>query len=211
MADFYTYLWLREDGTPYYVGKGHGLRAFRSKAHAVRRPKDSTRIVILPRSSEQEAFDTERELINNWGRLDLSTGCLRNRTDGGQGSSNVPVEVRLKRSIAAKTRWEDSEFRIKVMSAMKESHKNGFTPEHIAVMSLAHIGLVGKGKRAKGIPLSEQHKISLKNAWIARKKRLESGEEKHWTQGNNAAAGLIKMSESGKVRCAANRFGSAGR
>jgi len=27
-VEFYTYLWLREDGTPYYVGKGCGKRAF---------------------------------------------------------------------------------------------------------------------------------------------------------------------------------------
>jgi hypothetical protein len=182
LADFYAYLWLREDGTPYYVGKGQGLRAFRSKAHAVRRPKDAKRIFVLPRSSEQEAFATEIELINNWGRLDLGTGCLRNRTDGGQGSSNVSAEIRLKRSVAAKMLWTNSDFRNKATAGMKASHVNGFTPEHIAAMSAAHLGVPGSGGRKKGVPLSEQHKVSLRNAWVERRKRLELGEEIHWTK-----------------------------
>lgn len=81
---FYTYLWLREDGTPYYAGKGSGRRAFVSYGHGVHAPADKTRIVVMLRASETEAFVSEIELIRNWGRLDLGTGCLRNRTDGGE-------------------------------------------------------------------------------------------------------------------------------
>lgn len=86
MKQFYSYLWLREDGTPYYVGKGVGNRAFvpHRMRHALRPPRNKNRILILSRSSEREAFETEKELIANWGRLDIGTGCLRNMTDGGE-------------------------------------------------------------------------------------------------------------------------------
>jgi hypothetical protein len=82
MSYFYTYLWCREDGTPYYVGKGKGGRGFTSAAHALRRPKDRARIVFRYWESEAEAFDAERKLIERYGRKDLGTGCLRNLTEG---------------------------------------------------------------------------------------------------------------------------------
>jgi hypothetical protein len=85
---FYAYLWLRDDGTPYYAGKGSGDRAFvHYERSAIHPPKDKSLIVVMHRSSEQEAFATEIELIRNWGRLDLGTGCLRNLTDGGIGGT----------------------------------------------------------------------------------------------------------------------------
>src|ERR1700674_2268174 len=84
---FYTYLWLREDGTPYYVGKGHGERAYELHRTNNRRmhapPKE--RIILYPADSELDAFETEIALIWYYGRKDLGLGCLRNLSDGGEG------------------------------------------------------------------------------------------------------------------------------
>ena len=81
---YYTYLWLREDGTPYYVGKGKGKRAYRSVGHTVPRPKDDARIFIQHWGSEDEAFYMEKWWIALFGRKDNGTGILRNLTDGGE-------------------------------------------------------------------------------------------------------------------------------
>ena len=80
---FYTYVWLREDGTPYYVGKGSGSRAYKThKRHGCAPPLG--RIVFYVSKDEADAFETEIALIWYYGRKDTGTGCLRNRTDGGE-------------------------------------------------------------------------------------------------------------------------------
>jgi hypothetical protein len=76
--DYYTYLWLREDGTPYYVGKGCGKRAFERSGHTCLPPKDKNRILLQDFPDETSAFAAEVFLIAHYGRLDLGTGCLRN-------------------------------------------------------------------------------------------------------------------------------------
>ena len=97
-VNFYAYLWLREDGSPYYAGKGTGRRAYESYAHGVHRPKDRSRIIIFDKPSEQDAFDAEKELIRRWGRIDNGTGCLRNLTDGGEGVSGSKHTEEWKRA-----------------------------------------------------------------------------------------------------------------
>jgi hypothetical protein len=82
---FYTYLWLRENHTPYYVGKGNANRGFTSRGHRVHAPSDLSRIIVLYFNNEQEAFYKEIELIRKFGRKDNGTGCLSNLTDGGEG------------------------------------------------------------------------------------------------------------------------------
>lgn len=89
-AGFYVYAYLREDGTPYYIGKGSKGRAWFKKKGEICPPVNLSCIVILQcEMSEGDAFAHERTLIETYGRKDLSTGILRNKTDGGDGLSNI--------------------------------------------------------------------------------------------------------------------------
>lgn len=95
---FYVYQYIRDDGTPYYVGKGKGNRAWaRNKNERIRRPPTDNRIVIIKDNlTENEAHSLEVELISKYGRKDLGTGILRNLTNGGEGGSgrkNSPEHV----------------------------------------------------------------------------------------------------------------------
>jgi hypothetical protein len=85
---YYTYAYLREDRTPYYIGKGSGRRIYENKGRPCGKPKDKSRIIFLKQNlTEEEAFKHEIYMIAVFGRIDLGTGILNNRSDGGEGNS----------------------------------------------------------------------------------------------------------------------------
>ena len=88
---YYTYAYLREDKTPYYIGKGKGDRIYSTK-RSVKLSKDRSRIIFLKQNlTEQEAFKHEIYMIAVFGRKDLGTGILHNKTDGGDGVSGAKL------------------------------------------------------------------------------------------------------------------------
>ena len=109
---YYTYAYLREDKTPYYIGKGEGNRVYYKYKNEVKPPKDKSRIIFLKQNpTEAEAFKHEIYMIAVFGRKDLGTGILYNRTDGGEGGSGAIRSQEFRKNISqsrkGKKYWND--------------------------------------------------------------------------------------------------------
>lgn len=103
---FYTYAYLRSTdtktskaGTPYYIGKGQGDRAWKPHHGSIHLPPNLDNIVIIEsKLTEFGALALERRLINWYGRKDNNTGILINKTSGGDGVSGYkPSKEKIQR------------------------------------------------------------------------------------------------------------------
>lgn len=85
MYNCYVYAYIRKDGTPYYIGKGTGNRAW-VKHNNAKRPSARSRIIICESNlSEIGSYALERRLIR-WHGLKTENGILHNFTMGGPGT-----------------------------------------------------------------------------------------------------------------------------
>jgi hypothetical protein len=175
---FYTYAYLREDRTPYYIGKGEGNRAYKKGKGEIKPPRNKSRIIFLKQNLiEDEAFKHEIYMIAVFGRKDLGTGILHNRTNGGEGSSGLIHSPKAKAKMSAIKKGKNHPFYGKTHSpetkAKMSSASKGKThsPEARAKISGKNNHNYGKiyteeerenlSKKTKGIPKSKEHREKI--------------------------------------------------
>jgi hypothetical protein len=172
---FYTYAYLREDRTPYYIGKGTGKRAYQKHNFFNTPPKN--RIIFLKQNlTEEEAFKHEVYMISVFGRKDIGTDILHNRTNGGEGSSGFihKEESKIKMSKKRKGRFSGKNNPMYGVSLKGENHHfyGKFHSEETKIkMSEKRKGkkpyiMTEESKRKmsgakKNKPLSEEHKRKM--------------------------------------------------
>ena len=174
---FYVYAYLREDFTPYYIGKGNGRRAL-SKNRAIPKPKDPSRIVLLHEDLDEEtAFDLETSLVYHYGRQNIGTGILWNLTDGGEGTSG------WMHSEESKEKIRQSKIGEKNPSYGKPGTMTGvkFSSQSKEKMRIAKLGKPPWNKGREGPPSpfkdkkhSEESKEKMRNAKLGRKHSEET-------------------------------------
>jgi hypothetical protein len=108
---YYTYAYLREDRTPYYIGKGSGNRAYQNHKRNNGQnflPKNKNQIIILKKFElEDDAYKHEQYLIALYGRK-CDGGILINMVHGGKGGARKYLTQKEK---------EDAQLRNKINAA----------------------------------------------------------------------------------------------
>ena len=169
MSIYYVCAYLRNsNNTPYYIGKGKGSRMF-NKNHSVSVPMDRSNIMVLAENlSNIEACEIEAALIEKYGRKDLGTGILHNRTDGGEGA---PGFKQTQDHINSRSTLIANEKRRKSMSGRK------FTESHCLAISNGNKGVSKSNTENMKYPKTARHS---KNISLGKRgKKLSTSECPH--------------------------------
>ena len=187
MKDFYVYAYLREDGTPYYIGKGRRYRIDKPHRHnnAALPPKER-RIKLLENLTEERAHHWERECIRYWGRKIDNTGILNNLTEGGEGVVGFRHSDETKRKLRDKATKEWEERRSKGQTKMSEESRKKLSESRKGIVfDEAHRKKLSEAQKRRFSNPEERSKLSRRSGILhteETKRKMSEAQKKKWEE-----------------------------
>jgi hypothetical protein len=119
---WFVYCYLRtHSNRPYYIGIGSRADRMTSR-HSCKVPRDRGRIRVMRTGlTKQQAINWEMFYIARYGRKDLGTGCLMNRTAGGETTQFGPQTIEKIRQAAKRP---ENIARLKTVNVGRSMHPN---------------------------------------------------------------------------------------
>lgn len=131
---FYVYQYVREDGSPFYIGKGSKNRINESHAPWIDIPAPKFRKVIKDNLTEDEAFKFELSLIKKYGRK-IDGGILENKK-----ISRWVAQAGWTHSSETKQKISKANFGKVRTEKHKENYRKPKTAEHAEKIRQANLG-----------------------------------------------------------------------
>jgi hypothetical protein len=186
MRNYYTYAYLREDTTPYYIGKGKcGSGRHLHKSHHVPIPPKERILILKDNISEEDALKHEIYMISVFGRKDNNTGILRNLTEGGDGKSGWKASKetcdKISKALTGKKRNPETNEKQRIaMTGRKltDEHKknisNGVRGTRHSIEAKMNMSIAAKkrGNNREGIKHSDETKEKIRQAALKRWKKI---------------------------------------
>lgn len=149
--DFYVYQYIREDGSPFYIGKGSKNRINESHLPWIDIPAVEFRKVIKANLTEDEAFTFELSLIKKYGRK-IDGGILENKK-----ISRWVAQSGWTHSEEAKQKISKANFGKVRTAEHKENYSKPKTTAHAEKIRQANLG------RKNSVERNNKIKESMKN------------------------------------------------
>ena len=186
---YYVYAYIREDGTPYYIGKGCKNRI--NDSHHFKLPTKNRRVILHSNLTDFGSCAIERSLIRWYGKK-IDGGILINLTDGGTGGDTSQfrktykhtkeTKIKISQAKQGDTPWN------KDNPGYSTSKKGYVTPEKTKIK----ISQALKGKKKdpasvrKGHQLTDEHKENISQGLKGKVVSQETKEKiSHSNKGRN--------------------------